>query len=144
MATGVEATGYAATLRGMVDVVVARPVRKDGGMREELVVDLEAFIHHRSLWERADLEAIVSRLRKEAELTGDPLPRLLAHPFNSLLIRLEIGAVPDRTARDVESIIYPRVWKVMEGVRDGVPDGELRTRIEVLNRRLARRFAEET
>ena len=112
-------------------------------MREELVVELEAFIQDRSLWERADLELIVARLRGESDATGDPLPSLLAHPFNSLLVRLQIGEVPSRMAREVESIIYPRVWKVMEGVRDGVPDGELRTRIEVLNRRLARRFAEE-
>ena len=31
----------------------------------------------------------------------------------------------------------------MEAVRDGMPDGELRTRIEVMKRRLARLFAEE-
>jgi len=29
-------------------------------------------------------------------------------------------------------------------VRDGMPDGELRTRIEVMNRRLSRLFVEES
>ena len=46
-------------------------------------------------------------------------------------------------AADVEAIIYPRLWKVMEAARDGLPDAEMRTRIEVMNRRLARVFAEE-
>jgi hypothetical protein len=32
----------------------------------------------------------------------------------------------------------------MEAARDELPPGELRTRIEVMNRRLARIFAEET
>ena len=58
-------------------------------------------------------------------------------------MRLRIGTVDQRMANDVEGIVYPRLWKVMEAVRDGMPDGELRTRIEVLSRRLARRFAEE-
>jgi len=44
----------------------------------------------------------------------------------------------------IDAIVYPRVWKVIEGIRDGMPDAELRTRIEVMNRRLARLFVEET
>jgi hypothetical protein len=31
----------------------------------------------------------------------------------------------------------------MEAARDGLPDAELRTRIEVFNRRLSRTFAQE-
>jgi hypothetical protein len=46
-------------------------------------------------------------------------------------------------ASDVEGVVYPRLWKIMEAVGDGMPDGELRTRIEVFNRRLARCFANE-
>ena len=44
----------------------------------------------------------------------------------------------------IDAIVYPRVWKLIEGIRDGMPDSELRTRIEVMNRRLARLFVEET
>jgi hypothetical protein len=68
---------------------------------------------------------------------------MLARPFSSLLWRQQMGDLPPRMAHDVEGIIYPRLWKVMEGLRNGLPDGELRTRVEVLNRRLARRFVQE-
>lgn len=105
--------------------------------------DLEAFVQAGDLWEPAALAAIVARLERESEATGDPIPASLSRPLASLLTRLRLGAVESRFADDVEGIIYPRVWKVIEAVRDGMPDGELRTRIEVLNRRLARRFAEE-
>jgi hypothetical protein len=41
-------------------------------------------------------------------------------------------------------VAYPRLWKVLEAVRGGLPDGELRIRIEVMGRRLSRTFAEES
>ena len=63
--------------------------------------------------------------------------------MRALLVRMSMGDVPPRMANDVEGILYPRIWKVMEAARDGLPDGELRTRIEVLNRRLSRRLVEE-
>jgi hypothetical protein len=95
------------------------------------------------LWDDAELRALVANLDHESETQHDPIPSLLSRPLRSLLVRMQIGEVPPRMADDVEGIVYPRLWKVMEAVRDGLPDGELRTRIEVLNRRLARRFAEE-
>lgn len=95
------------------------------------------------MWDKDELGALISRLEQESDETDDPLPRLLSRPLSSLLWRMRIGELDPRFANDVEGIIYPRLWKVMEAVWDGMPDAELRTRIEVLNRRLARRFAEE-
>jgi hypothetical protein len=118
-------------------------VGDDGAVRTELVDELEEFIRRGQLWEPAELEALVERLEREAVDTNDPIPSLLARPFNSLLVRQQIGDLPPRMAHDIEGIVYPRLWKVMEAVRDGMPDGELRTRVEVMNRRLARRFAQE-
>ena len=112
-------------------------------MRIELVDELEEFVRRGQLWDPAELEALVERLEQEAVDTKDPIPSMLARPFNSLLVRQRIGNLPTRMAHDIEGIIYPRLWKVMEAVRDGMPDGELRTRVEVMNRRLARRFAQE-
>ena len=112
-------------------------------VRAELVEDLEEFVRAGRLWDEGDLGALISRLERESDDTGDPLPKMLSRPLSSLLWRLELGAIDQRFANDVEGIVYPRLWKVMEAVWDGMPDGELRTRIEVLNRRLARRFAEE-
>jgi hypothetical protein len=112
-------------------------------MRMALVDDLEDFIRRGSLWDASALQGLVTRLDRESETGSDPIPGLLSRPLRSLLVRMEMGQVPARMANDVEGIVYPRLWKVMEAVRDGLPDGELRTRIEVLNRRLARRFADE-
>jgi len=110
------------------------------GMRAALVDELEEFIRRGALWERDELEALIERLEREPD---DPIPTLLAHPLRALCLRLSMGEVPTRMANDVEGILYPRIWKVMEAARDGLPDGELRTRIEVLNRRLSRRLVEE-
>jgi hypothetical protein len=112
-------------------------------MRPTLVDELEEFVRRGGLWDHGELDGLVTRLEAESDDTGDPIPRLLAHPLRALLVRLGMGEVSRRMANDVEGILYPRIWKVMEAARDGLPDGELRTRIEVLNRRLSRRLVEE-
>jgi hypothetical protein len=112
-------------------------------VRPPLLDELEEFIRRGALWDRAAMEALVARLEQESTETDDPVPAMLAHPLRAVLLRLGMGDLPPRMAHDVEGIVYPRVWKVMEAARDGLPDGELRTRIEVLNRRLSRRLVEE-
>lgn len=112
-------------------------------MRTALIDDLEEFVRRGQLWVAAELETMIERLEQEAIETHDPIPSMLARPFNSLLVRQQIGELPPRMAHDIEGIVYPRLWKVMEAGREGLPDGELRTRVEVMNRRLARRFAQE-
>ena len=112
-------------------------------MQPALVDDLEEFIRRGGLWQQDELQGLIDRLEREADDTDDAIPRLLAHPLRALLVRMGMGDVSTRMANDVEGIIYPRIWKVMEAARDGLPDGELRTRIEVLNRRLSRRLVEE-
>jgi hypothetical protein len=112
-------------------------------MRLELMDELEEFVRTGKLWSAPDLQALVDRLNAEAVETDDELPARLARFLESVLIRMRMGDVPVRLACDIEGIVYPRLWKVMEAVRDGMPDGELRTRIEVMNRRLSRLFAAE-
>jgi hypothetical protein len=114
-----------------------------GWMRPEVVDELEEFVRRGGVWDADDLDTVIVRLESEAEEQGDAIPHLLAQPLRAVLVRLSMGDVPTRMANDVEGILYPRIWKVMEAARDGLPDGELRTRIEVLNRRLARRLVEE-
>jgi hypothetical protein len=114
-----------------------------GPVRTELADDLEEFVRAGDIWHPPQLEAMVGRLEAETDATGDPLPAMLSRNLSSLLVRLQLGEVDSRFANDIEGIVYPRIWKVMEAIRDGMPDGELRIRIEVMNRRLARRFAEE-
>jgi hypothetical protein len=105
--------------------------------------DLEAFVEAGALWDPAAVEALIAKLDAETAETGDPLPAQLARPLGSVLWRLQLGPVPPRLAADIEAVTYPRLWKVLEAVRGGLPDGELRIRIEVMGRRLSRRFAEE-
>jgi len=112
-------------------------------VRAELVDEIEEFVRRGKLWNADDLNALIGRLESEAEATDDPIPRQLSAPLRSLLVRMRIGTVSTRLASDVEGIVYPRLWKVMEAARDGLPDAELRTRIEVFNRRLSRTFAQE-
>lgn len=112
-------------------------------MRDALVQDLEDFVRDGDLWDEAALAGLVGLLEAETNATGDPIPAELARPFRSLLVRIRMGDVPKRLAIELEGIVYPRLWKVMEASRDGLPEGELRTRIEVFNRRLSRRFAQE-
>jgi len=114
-----------------------------GPMRLEMVDELEDFITKGALWDDAELSRLIASLEQESDDHDDPIPRLLSQPLRSVLVRMQMKNVSPRMVNDVEGIVYPRVWKVMEAIRDGLPDGELRTRIEVLNRRLARRFAEE-
>jgi hypothetical protein len=54
-----------------------------------------------------------------------------------------MGEMPEPLRREVEAVIYPRLWKVLEAVREGLPEGEQRARVHVLNRRLARLLAGE-
>ncbi len=112
-------------------------------MRLELADELEEFIRLGELWSDEACAAMIDRLRLESTETGDPLPARIGGFLNGVRIRNEMGALPLRLASDIEGVVYPRLWKVIEGVRDGMPDGELRTRIEVMNRRLARLLVDQ-
>lgn len=112
-------------------------------MRPEIVDELEEFVRRGKLWSADELTALIDVLEHEATACGDAIAGLLCTPLKALLVRLRMGAVPPATAADVEAVVYPRLWKVMEAARDDLPDAELRTRIEVLNRRLSRIFADE-
>lgn len=112
-------------------------------MRPEIADELEEFIRRGKLWSADELTALIDLLEHESAACGDSVAGLLCTPLKALLVRLRMGALPPTTAADVEAVVYPRLWKVIEAARDDLPDAELRTRIEVLNRRLARIFADE-
>ena len=112
-------------------------------MRAELADELEAFVESGDLWHPDNLQAMIANLQAQGEADNDPLPAMLARQFSALLMRLELGKVDQRFAKDVEGVVYPRLWKLMEALRDDMPETELRIRIEVMNRRLARVFVDE-
>ncbi|MDP9452234.1 MAG: hypothetical protein M3P97_02325 [Actinomycetota bacterium] len=102
-------------------------------MRREVVAELEAFIGGESLWDAEALGAMVARLEAEP----DSVSPVLAADLGAVLERVRRGPVPVRLAADVEGVVYPRLWKVMEGVWDDLPEAELRTRARVLDARLS-------
>lgn len=115
----------------------------NGQVRAEVADELLEFVRKGELWEPQALRALITILESEGSERGDSNCVLLAKPLTSLLTRLEIGPVSPRFSDDIEGILYPRLWKVMEAVWDSLPESEIRTRVEVLNRRLARRFVDE-
>jgi hypothetical protein len=113
-------------------------------MKAEIADVLEGFVEAGTLWDEAALNGLVARLAAESEITGDPLPGRIGRFLEAVRLRQRVADVSPPMRAEIEAIVYPRVWKVIEGIRDGVPDAELRTRIEVMNRRLARLFVEES
>lgn len=113
-------------------------------MRVAVADELEAFIERGDLWHPEACGDMVARLAAETELTGDPLPQRIGRFLESVRLRQRVGDVSPTLRARIEAIVYPRVWKLIEAIRDGMPDGEIRTRLEVMNRRLARLFVEET
>jgi len=128
----------------LVDTQTRPAFRDHGRVRMMVADDLEAFVEAGALWDPVAVEALIAKLEAESAATGDPLPAQLARPLGSVLWRLQMGPVPTRVTANIEAVAYPRLWKILEAIRGGLPDGELRIRIEVMGRRLSRTFAEET
>ena len=91
-------------------------------------------------WDETALADLAGRLQA---LGGSPVAEL-GHAFAGVGLRLEAADVPEPLRREIEAVVYPRLWKVLEAVRAGLPEGEQRARVHVLNRRLARLLAAET
>ena len=100
---------------------------------------LQRLIEQDALWDESQLDVHARDLAG----SGSPAARELAGAFRALHLRLGLGPVPDRLRREVECVFYPRLWKALEAVRLDLPPEEALTRVQVLNRRLARIFAEE-
>ena len=76
---------------------------------------------------------MVARLAAEP----DGASRTLAENLAAVLERSRSGPITRRLTADIEGVLYPRLWKLMEAVWDGLPDSELRTRLALLGDRLA-------
>lgn len=118
--------------------------RHTGTVRVEVADQLEAFVESGALWDGDQVAKVVAWLTTESESTDDPLPARLGRFLDAVRLRQRVSEVPAPKRAEIEAIVYPRVWKVIEAIRGDLPDGELRTRLEVMNRRLARLFVEET
>ncbi len=98
-----------------------------------MVDELEAFIAREDLWRPAALRSMAARLEAEEDLASRRVGANLA----GVLRRSQGRRRPSRLVADIEGVVYPRLWKVMEGVWDGLPECELRIRVEVLDQRLS-------
>lgn len=108
-------------------------------MAPDVVAFLEHLFETGFTWDEADLADLSNRLEA---LDGSPVAEL-AHGFAGVRLRLQMGDMAEPLRREIEAVIYPRLWKVLEAVRAGLPEGEQRARVHVLNRRLARLLASE-
>ena len=108
-------------------------------MAQEVVAFLEELFDTGFIWDDAELRTLSERL---TALGGSPVAEL-AEGFAGIRLRLRTGEIPEPLRREVEAVVYPRLWKVLEAVRTGLPVGEQRARVQVLNRRLARLLATE-
>lgn len=108
-------------------------------MQPDVIAFLEDFFEDGFSWDEAVLDDVAQRL---GALEGSPVAGL-AEGFTGIRRRLETGDVSQPLRREVEAVIYPKLWKILEAVRAGLPEGEQRARVQVLNRRLARVLATE-
>ena len=108
-------------------------------MQPDVVGLLEKIFETGFEWDETALADLAGRLQA---LGGSPVAEL-GHAFAGVGLRLEAADVPEPLRREIEAVVYPRLWKVLEAVRAGLPEGEQRARVQVLNRRLARLLAKE-
>lgn len=108
-------------------------------MNPDVVAFLEDLFETGFVWDEAGLAELAGRLEA---LAGSPVAEL-AEGFSAVRLRLERGEISEARRREVEAVIYPRLWKILEAVRAALPEGEQRSRVQVLNRRLARLLAGE-
>jgi hypothetical protein len=101
-------------------------------MNTDLADELERLIEQDAVWDSGELGRCAQRLA----LSPDASAAGLAGCFSVLQGHLEGPAVDDRMRRNVEGILYPRLWKVVEALRDGLPSGEQLNRVRALDRRL--------
>lgn len=97
-----------------------------------MVDELEAFIGVEGLWQQDRLQSMVDRLRDEP----DDVSRRLGAGLAAVLARSRAGAVSTSLVADIEGVLYPRLWKLMEAARGRLPEAELQTRLRSLDRRL--------
>jgi hypothetical protein len=108
-------------------------------LEPDVVAFLEQLFESGFAWDEAELAGLSGRLEA---FGGSPVAGL-ADTFTTVEFHLAAGDVPEPRRREVEAVIYPRLWKVLEAVRGGLPEGEQRNRVQVLNRRLAQLLAGE-
>jgi hypothetical protein len=108
-------------------------------VKPDVIRLLEDFFETGFSWDEAALDELSRSL---AALDDSPVAEL-AGGFDGLRRRLAAGELPEPLRREVEAVVYPRLWKILEAVRVGLPAGEQRSRVQVLNRRLARLLATE-
>jgi hypothetical protein len=108
-------------------------------MHEWVTGQVLRFIEEGHLWSPGELDSLLERLVSEGRKAGnEALAVRLAAGFEPLVERRRGDPLPLRLRADLEAVVYPRLWKLVEGIQGGVADGELDNRINALRRGIAR------
>ena len=107
----------------------------DRTLHNGLVDEVLVFIEAGDIWIDGRLDALVAALRS-GQSDGHALPSLLADGFGPLIERQAVGPVPIRLRADLEAVVYPRLWKLVEGILGEMTAGELVNRVDALHRGL--------
>lgn len=102
-------------------------------MRQAIAEELEQFIAAESLWHDDELTLMIEHLRAEP----DDICHRLAVNLAAVRRATGGGRLPTRLVADIEGVVYPRLWKMLEAVWDELPVSELVNRATVLDRRLS-------
>ena len=93
---------------------------------------MEEFIEGAGPASAAAVADLCARLRSDG-----PVASQLADGLEPLARTLEQGPLSGRRQMDVDALVLPRLWRLVEGWRDGLPDGEMLNRVHGLSDRLA-------
>jgi len=105
-------------------------------MRSEMAGVLEEFVRAGDLGDPVQLDALVADLRREATDSSDLVAGKLAEALSVLSAHGGKGPVPHRVAAEIDGIVFPRLWKLLEAVWDHLGEAEMTTRVGSLDRRL--------
>jgi hypothetical protein len=111
-------------------------------VRDWIIGQVLHFIEEGLLWKPGELDSLLDRLRTAAP-GGDDFALRLANGFTPLAERRLGSPLPLRLRVDLEAVVYPRLWKIVEGMQGDVLDGELHNRVDALRRGLARVLDDE-
>ena len=106
-------------------------MRRSALVDRDVAEEIEEFVRRGGATSSTELEQLGAHLARSGPV-GSHLGSVLA-PWQAV-----VGSGPVSATRqiDVEALVYPRLWRIIEAVRDDLPVGEIENRVRGLEVRL--------